>query len=105
MCNDGGFTLIEAVVAIVVGVAVVVGVGALSERLVHHRVTTDSNSAAMSLAERQIEKLLADPTPRPTNCTPFTNSDLCAGGTHTTSLNADGTTTNPQYAVSWIVVD
>ena len=50
----------KRLVAILIGVIVVLGLGGLSERLIHHRTTTDSNSAAMSLAERQLEKLFAD---------------------------------------------
>ena len=61
MSSNRGFSLIEAVVAILIGAIVILGLGGLSERLIHHRTTTDSNSAAMSLAERQMEKLLARP--------------------------------------------
>ena len=109
MCNSRGFSLLEVLVAIVVGALVVIGVGLLGERLVHHRATSDSNSAAMSLAERQMEQLLADPTPNPTGgACPAAN--LCgaappAGQTHTlTNRNVDLTSGGP-YTVRWIVVN
>ena len=113
MFNSKAFTLIEAVVAILIGAFVVIAVGGLSERLIHHRTTTDSNSAAMSLAERQMETLLADPisTPSVFGCTgtcpnqcpdpatvPLSSSApaLCAG-THRT--------TSGLYLVQWTVVN
>ncbi len=58
MFSSKGFTLIEAVVAMLIGAFVVIAVGGLTERLIHHRITTDSNSAAMSLAEHRMETLL-----------------------------------------------
>ncbi len=109
MSNSRGFSLIEVLVAIVVGAIVVIGVGLLGERLVHHRATSDSNSAAMSLAERQMEQLLADPTPNPTGAAcPAAN--LCAGApptglTHTlTNRNVDLTAGGP-YTVQWNVIN
>jgi prepilin-type N-terminal cleavage/methylation domain-containing protein len=105
VCNSRGFSLIEVLVAIIVGAIVVIGVGLLGERLVHHRATSDSNSAAMSLAERQMEQLLAQPTP-PT----CPGADLCgaappAGLNHTlTNRNVDLTSGGP-YTVQWNVVD
>jgi prepilin-type N-terminal cleavage/methylation domain-containing protein len=107
--NSRGFSLIEVLVAIVVGAIVVIGVGLLGERLVHHRATSDSNSAAMSLAERQMEQLLADPTPNPTGgACPAAN--LCGaappvGLDHTlTNRNVDLTAGGP-YTVQWNVVN
>lgn len=91
--SDSGFTLVEALAAIVIAGAIVVGLGALSERLIHHRVTTDGNSAAMSLAEAQMESLLASLLPNPTSCP---GSDLCSG-THTA--------TSGDYNIQWVVVD
>ena len=105
--NSRGFSLIEVLVAIVVGAIVVIGVGLLGERLVHHRATTDSNSAAMSLAERQMEQILAIPLPPPgAPCPP----DLCGGAPtvgldHTlTNRNVDLTAGGP-YTVQWNVID
>jgi prepilin-type N-terminal cleavage/methylation domain-containing protein len=93
--SNRGFSLIEILVAMAIGVAVVLGVGALGERLVHHRVTTDSNSAAMSLAERQMEVLLADTNPNPTTAQcPAAN--LCSGA-HTSPSGL--------YTVQWTIVD
>jgi prepilin-type N-terminal cleavage/methylation domain-containing protein len=103
--NSRGFSLIEVLVAIVVGAIVVIGVGLLGERLVHHRATSDSNSAAMSLAERKMEQLLAASTP-PT----CPGDDLCGGAppgglNHTLSnQNVDLTSGGP-YTVLWNVVD
>jgi prepilin-type N-terminal cleavage/methylation domain-containing protein len=107
MFNRRGFSLIEAVVAILIGAVVVVAVGGLSERLVHHRTTTDSNSAAMTLAEKQMEKLLADPVSDPTSCpTPplITSPALCAGTHPAITLNANATASGP-YRLQWVVAD
>jgi Tfp pilus assembly protein PilV len=107
--NSRAFSIIEVLVAVVVGAIVVIGVGLLGERLVHHRATTDSNSAAMSLAERQMEQLLADPNPNPTGgACPAAN--LCGaapptGLNHTlTNRNVDLTAGGP-YTVQWNVVN
>src|SRR5437016_2749068 len=94
MSNKLGFSLIEAVVAILIGAVVVVAVGGLSERLIHHRTTTDSNSAAMSLAEARMEALLTDPNLSPTcpNNPPLAaDPALCAGAHPAVTQNADGT--------------
>ena len=117
MSNKLGFSLIEAVVAILIGAAVVVAVGGLSERLLHHRATADSNSASMSLAELQMETLLADPIsdPSPVGCigtcpdqcpsTLTTSSPALCAGTHPAiTMQANGTATGP-YRVQWTVVD
>jgi Tfp pilus assembly protein PilV len=105
VCSNRGFTLLEALVALVIGVAVVLGIGALGERLIHHRVTTDSNSAAMSLAERQLEALLADPVRDPTTAQcPAAN--LCSGthGPNSVDVNLASSTSGP-YRVRWTIVD
>jgi Tfp pilus assembly protein PilV len=88
--GNHGFTLIEALVSIVIGVAIVVGIGGLAERLVHHRETADSNSAAMSLAERQMERLLASQNPS-------TDSNLNGTNPHTA--------TSGSFNISWTVTD
>ena len=109
MFSNRGFSLIEVLVAIVVGAIVVIGVGLLGERLVHHRTTTDSNSAAMALAERTMEQLLADPTPNPTGGA-CPNANLCgaappAGLNHTlTNRNVD-LTSGGAYTVQWNVIN
>jgi len=109
MFSNRGFTLVEAVVAIVVGALVVIGVGGLSERLIHHRATTDSNSAAMSLAEKQMETILADPTETPSGCPGILTSSspaLCAGTHPVQTVDATGTTSVAgPYRVQWTVVD
>ncbi len=105
MSSSPGFTLIEAMVALVIGVAVVLGIGVLGERLIHHRVTTDSNSAAMSLAERQMEVLLADPIPNPTTAQ-CPAAKLCSGTHGPTSVDVDlASSTSGPYSVRWAVVD
>jgi Tfp pilus assembly protein PilV len=109
--SKSAFTLVETLVAVVIGVAFVLGIGALGERLLHHRATTDSNSAAMSLAERQMETLLADPNPNPTGAQ-CPAADLCGGAppgglTHgPTSVNESlvASASGP-YRVQWVVVD
>jgi len=106
MSSSRGFSLIEALVAIVIGVAVVVGLGGLGERLIHHHSSTNSNSAAMTLAERQMEVLLADPLQNPsggTQCATVNTNTLCNGSHTALNLAADGTATNPQYSVQWTV--
>lgn len=111
MFNNKGFTLIEALVAMVIGVAIVVGLGGLGERLIHHRVTTDSNSAAMSLAERQLEALLADSNPNPTGgecpaallCGAAPPAGLTKGPTNV-DINLNASAAGP-YRVQWNVVD
>ena len=60
-----GFFLIEALVAAVIGVVVVAGVGLLFERSAHQRIVTNSGAAALSLAEKKLEELLANPTRNP----------------------------------------
>jgi Tfp pilus assembly protein PilV len=106
MSSRGGFTLIEAVVAVLIGALLVVAMGGLSERLIHHRTTADSNSAAMSLAERQMETLLGNPTANPTSCPTVDSFALCAG-THTAvTVNAQGATSaSGPYRVQWVVTD
>jgi type II secretory pathway pseudopilin PulG len=106
-----GFTLVETLVALVIGVAVVLGIGALGERLVHHRVTTDSNSAAMSLAERQMEVLLADPISNPA-AAQCPAANLC-GGAPPTGLTHGPTSVNENlapsgsgpYSVRWTIIN
>jgi len=56
MYRDHGFTLIETLVALVVGVALVVTIGVLGGNLIRHRANADSNSAAMSFARSTIRR-------------------------------------------------
>lgn len=105
MSSRAGFTLIESVVSTLVGAVVVITVGGLGERLIHHRVTTDSNSAAMSLAERQMETLLADPVLNPTGgqCP---SAKLCSGAHGPTSVDINlSPSSSGLYRVRWTVVD
>ena len=109
MSNSRGFTITEAVVALLVAAMTVIAIGGLGERLNHHRTTTDSNSAAMSLAERQMESLLAETVQNPTTAQCPT-ANLCGGSPPTgltktlTSRNVDLTSCGP-YTVQWAVVD
>ena len=104
MFNKAGFTLIEAVVAMLMSVAVIVSIGTLSERLVHHRTTTGSNSAATTLAERTMEALLALPNPA-------TDASLTSGvhgpcGTPPCAVDFGGAPTlNGPYTLQWAVAD
>jgi prepilin-type N-terminal cleavage/methylation domain-containing protein len=82
MSSKSGFTLIESVVALLIGAAVIVAIGGLSERLIHHRTTTDSNSAALNLAEWQMEKLFAS-SARNLSCPTATTSSNACGSTVT----------------------
>ena len=124
MSNNRAFTLIEAVVAVLIGAIVVIAVGGLSERIFHHRTTTDSNSAAMSLAVWEMEKLLSDAVqqPSPFGCTPVASCPnlcpdpsttvpssspaLCAGTHQAILVNANGSSsvTGP-YQLQWVVTD
>ncbi|MGH9894850.1 MAG: hypothetical protein ACREA0_23295, partial [bacterium] len=74
-------------------VIIVVAIGGLGQRMIHHRITADSNSAAMSLAEQQMEKLLADPNRNPAICP---GADLCSDSHNTASGH---------FTVQWTVTD
>ena len=93
--NNEGFSLIETLAALLVGLGLVLGLGNLVQRLSHHRTTTNSNSAAMAYAEQQMEKLLADQNPRPSGGS-CPAASLCAGS-HSTTAGA--------FDVRWTVVD
>jgi Tfp pilus assembly protein PilV len=129
MSSNQGFTLIEGVVAVLIAAFVVIAVGGLSERLLHHRTTTDSNSAAQSLAEWKMEKLVADTNPNPpaTDCTGSasasnicgtattwgTNGNLCGNTTATGAQHGpfpvdvlgNTSTSSGPYCIQWRVID
>lgn len=107
MFSERGFTLIEVAAAALIGVVLVLGVGLLSENLVRRRASSDSISAAVALAERQMEQLLAKQSPG-------TSADLTAGshgpGASCVSppckLDETGTATlNGPYLMQWDVID
>ena len=127
MSSKRGFTLIEAVAAVLIAAFVVIAVGGLSERLIHHRTTTDSNSAAQSLAQWKMEKLIADTNPNPpaTDCPSATTASNICGTATTNGVNLCGditasgrqhgpfpvdvlgnasTSTGP-YCIQWNVID
>lgn len=58
MCSkQGGFSLIESLVAMLVALTIVASVGVLGMRLTHRRSSSASISAATSIAEKAIEGL------------------------------------------------
>jgi type II secretory pathway pseudopilin PulG len=63
MSGRFGFTLVETLVAALVGVLLVVAVGLLGGSLVRHRVSADTLSAATRLAEKELETLRNVPDP------------------------------------------
>ena len=100
--REAGFLLIEVVVATLIAVVVVIAIGLLSENLARRRASADSLSAAVSLAEGQMEQLLALPNPA---------INLLAGahgpcGTPPCPVDVSGVS-NPSgpYLLQWIVID
>jgi prepilin-type N-terminal cleavage/methylation domain-containing protein len=91
MYRDHGFTLIETLVALVVGVALVVTIGVLGGNLIRHRANADSNSAAMSLAQMKLEQLRALDDP--------------AAGTDSETVDENGTPGLGPYQIQWTVTD
>jgi prepilin-type N-terminal cleavage/methylation domain-containing protein len=59
MSTDSGFTLVETLVAALIGAILVVSIGVLGGTLLRHRANADSISAATSVAEAEIERLRA----------------------------------------------
>lgn len=97
--GHGGFTLVEVLVAALVGLLVLAAGGQLGLNIFHQRASYDSISAATSLAERQFE-LLRD-IQSPSSDSNFTT------GSHTATnspMKQDGTSGGP-YNVTWTVVD
>jgi hypothetical protein len=104
--DERGFTLIEVGVAALVGLVLVLGVGLLTENLVHRRASVDSISASLTLAERQMEQLLSKQYPA-------SDAELTAG-THgpgscvSPPCKVDHTgapSLNGPYLMQWVVVD
>jgi len=106
MSSDRGFTLIEVLVAMVIGASMVLAVGLSSETLVRRRSANASISAATSLAERQMEQLLAKQSPA-------SDADLTAGihgpnpcASPPCKIDETGAATlNGPYLMQWTVVD
>jgi hypothetical protein len=106
VCNERGFSLIEVAVSGLVGVVLVLGIGLLTENVVHQRASVDSVSASATLAERQMEQLLSKQYPA-------TDADLTAG-THgpgscaSPPCKVDQTgapSLNGPYLMQWVVVN
>ncbi len=99
MCNKTGFTLIEVLVAMVVGLLLVLPIGLLSESLTRQRINSDETSAVTSLAEQQMERLLALQNPS-------TDPNLSAGTHGPYFIDATGTpSVGGPYQRSWVVID
>lgn len=97
--STSGFSLIELLVAAVVGLGMLTGAGLLGLNIFHQRASYDSISAATSLAERQMEILRAIQNP-------VSNSNFTAGNHTATNspMKMDGTS-GGQYAVTWNVLN
>ena len=91
--SEAGFSLIEVLVAAIVGLGMVTAAGLLGLNIFHHRASYDSISAATSLAEREFEILrdLQNPV-----------SSLVSGTA--SGLNPNGTS-GGQFNVAWTVTD
>jgi Tfp pilus assembly protein PilV len=104
LSSQHGFSLVEAATATLVGLQLVLGIGLLSQSLTHKRVSADARSAAVSLAERKMEQILALPNPS-------TNASLSAGtqgpcASPPCLVGVDGSSTlNGPYLLQWTVVD
>jgi len=106
MCNERGFTLVEVLVAASIGLVMVLGLGMLQESLVRRRAATSAINGATSLAEQQLEQLLADPNPE-------TSASLTAGlhgpnGCASPPCKVDETgasTINGPFRMQWTVID
>ena len=102
--REAGFLLIEVVVATLIAVVVVIAIGLLSENLARRRASADSLSAAVSLAEGQMEQLFALPSPA-------TNFSLTAGnhgpcGTPPCPVDVSGVSNSSgPYLLQWSVID
>lgn len=97
--NSSGFSLIELLVAAIVGLGMVTGAGLLGLNIFHQRASYDSISAATSLAERQFEILRA--IQNPVSNSNFTDGDHTATNS---PMNPNGTS-GGQFVVEWNVRD
>ena len=99
MCNRDGFTLIEVVVAMLIGLLLVLPIGLLASNLSHQRASTNELSAVTNLAEQQMERLLALQNP-------FTNPGLSAGAYGPLAIDATGEpSVGGPYLRSWTILD
>ena len=88
-----GFTLIEVLVALVIGAFLIAGAGQLGVNMFHQRASYDSISAATSLAEKRFEILRDLQNPITT---------LASGSA--SNVKEDGTSGGP-FNVVWTVTD
>lgn len=106
MFDEGAFTLLEAVVATLVGMVLVLSLGLLTEHLEHRRASTDSTSGSLALAELQMERLL-------TKKNPASDPELTAGLHGPASCvsppcmvdQTGAPSLNGPYLMQWDVVD
>lgn len=109
MSSERGFTLLEVMAAALIGVVVVLGVGLLGENLSRRRVSADSISAAVGIADHTLEQLVALTDPG--------TDALLTAGTHgpcasppclvgtSGGVDASTVTLNGPYLLEWTVVD
>jgi prepilin-type N-terminal cleavage/methylation domain-containing protein len=105
--SQRGFSLIEVVVALLIGVFMVLSAGNLGAVFFHQRASYDSISAATSLAERVWEQLRDIQNPVGGSPPGTTTNSNFTNGSHTATnspMKEDGTAGGP-YVVSWTVSD
>ena len=90
---DSGFTLLEVLIALILGTFLIAGAGQLGLNIFHQRASYDSISAATSLAEKRFEILRDLQNPITT---------LVSGSA--TNLKEDGTSGGP-FNVVWTVTN
>jgi prepilin-type N-terminal cleavage/methylation domain-containing protein len=119
MSTDRGFTLIETLVAVLIGTLLVIFAGILGGNLIRHRANADSSSAATSIAQQALELIRAEPVldPDATACSvPVCASAwpdeinrcprLCARVYGPFPVNEHGTPAiGGPYQLSWVVTD
>jgi Tfp pilus assembly protein PilV len=94
-----GFTLVETLIATLIAVALVVGIGLLDGSLVRQRNAARANSVVADLAERKMEYFKALPSPA-------TNAALTAGTYGPYSIDETGqSAVGAPYSWTWTIAD